>query len=81
MTRPVHNIPLHLEIIGEPATGIWCDQCLLPAAVTVEVGVFTYRGSLLGPVGTVTRCPDCEQWAVPADEEDPTRDDHDNIGW
>lgn len=74
-----YEIPLHLEIIGEPETGIWCDRCLLPAAITAEVGVYTEGGSLVGPVGTVTRCPDCEDWCT--DGEDLSTDDHENIGW
>lgn len=73
------EIDLHLEVLGDPMTGAWCDQCLLPAAITVEVGVFTSGGSLVGAVGCVTRCPDCEGWSVPVDEEDAGGDDHDGI--
>lgn len=43
--------------LGEPATGVWCDTCLLPSAATWPVyglspgGVFT--------LGELTACPTC----------------------
>lgn len=56
-------------VVGEVETGIWCDRCLLPSAITGHVYAQSLDGRRVGEVGLVTRCPDCQGWIVPAGED------------
>lgn len=50
--RWVHVITLHA---GEPEFGVWCDKCLLPAALTFPILDDDDR-----LMGETTVCPDCD---------------------
>ncbi len=46
-------------IAGDMTSGVWCTACGLPSAVRVPLLLLTVAG--VQPVGTVTRCLDCER--------------------
>lgn len=58
-----HVLTVHVVPMGEPETGFWCDQCLLPSGVGVTVGVSTDTRVL--SVRRVVVCADCG-WQVEA---------------
>lgn len=69
-------------IAGEPMLGVWCNRCRNPAAVTFAVyalSTITDDPGVLD-LGTVTRCLDCDDWIVPAREDDQSRAPNSNPG-
>lgn len=43
---------------GEPRLGLWCDSCLLPSALEVDVHIMcTEHGS--HPIGVFRECRSC----------------------
>jgi hypothetical protein len=44
-------------VAGEPETGVWCPQCLLPSAIRTPV---TSDTPMLCPPFSVTACEDCD---------------------
>jgi hypothetical protein len=45
------------DMVGEPEKGVWCDECLLPSAVSVSC-VLGIAGFPFGKM-TITACMDC----------------------
>ncbi len=45
-------------IAGDIESGVWCAACVLPSAVRVPLLLLTVAG--VQPLGTATRCFDCE---------------------
>lgn len=54
---PEREYVIHLESIGEPETGLWCDRCLKPSVVRLTTA-WTH-GERLISIGTMERCTDC----------------------
>jgi len=60
MEPPRRNALMLQLATGKPRLGLWCDTCLLPSGVEVDVHTMcTEHGSHL--VGTYTECLSCGQ--------------------
>lgn len=56
---PKAEVTIHL-IPGDPVFGVWCHWCLLPSAVRLTITRLDSRG--VTPAGTVTYCPECDEY-------------------
>lgn len=43
---------VHVEVCGEPVTGLWCDRCMLPS-------VFAQFIRIAGRLQLMQQCYDC----------------------
>lgn len=44
---------------GEPETGLWCDDCLLPSRVRVPIVMITESGASDTAIPPVDLCTEC----------------------
>lgn len=63
---PPLRVTMHLEIVGEPIRGLWCDACALPSALEVIVlrGLSTGSGPVTMAPATIRYCTDCGEGAM-----------------
>lgn len=58
---------VHIQIAGEPQTGIWCSECSLPARVRFDLVGISPTG--VSPWGSIERCLHCEGYDDHEDDE------------
>lgn len=57
---------IHLVVGDDPETGIWCNECQLPARVRFAITGISERG--VSPMGSVERCLRCDGYEDDDDE-------------